>query len=327
MPLIENSAYRSRGLLRSGHVQTVIPTLLRRVRGVAYQRERLTLGDGDFIDLDWTRIGSNRVAVLCHGLEGSTDTHYMRGMTRALNGAGWDVLGFNFRGCSGEPNLKPRFYHSGATDDLAAVVDTAAGNAAYRQLALVGFSLGGNLVLKYLGEQRRHYPASLSGAIAISAPCDLGGCATKLEAPENRIYAHRFLRRLKAKVQDKARRHPGLIDTGPLPAIRNIQAFDEYYTAPLNGFASARDYWERCSSRQFLDKLVKPVLLLTAANDPLLTPTCYPRDVARQSEYLTLEIPRHGGHVGFIQHKADGHYWHERRTVDFLNSPGQQLAR
>ncbi|MEC9341010.1 MAG: alpha/beta fold hydrolase [Pseudomonadota bacterium] len=318
MPLIESSGYRSRGLLKSGHLQTVLPTLLRAVPEVRYQRTRLTLRDKDFVDLDCSSVTSDRVAVLCHGLEGSTDTHYMRGMTRALNRAGWDVVGFNFRGCSGEPNLQPRFYHSGATDDLAEVVDAVTSRRALTHLALVGFSLGGNLVLKYLGEARGDYPPSLAAAVAISVPCDLGECATRLGALQNQVYARRFLRHLKNKVRDKARHLPGLIDLTPLPTIHSIEAFDEHYTAPLNGFANARDYWMRCSSRYFLDRLASPVLLLSAANDPLLTPACYPVDVARRSDRLTLEIPPHGGHVGFMQHPTDGRYWHEQRAVDFL---------
>ena len=320
MPLIENSVYRSRGLLASGHAQTIIPTLFRRVPQLPYDRERLPLADGDFVDLDWTRVGSDRVAVLCHGLEGSSQTHYMRGMASALNDAGWDVLGFNYRGCSGEPNRLPRFYHSGATDDLAEVVTAAQHGGAYARIALVGFSLGGNLVLKYLGEQRGDYPAGLCGAVAISAPCDLGACAARLEAPANRVYAQRFVRRLKAKVHDKARRYPGLIDPLPLARVDSVAAFDEQYTAPLNGFANAADYWEKCSSRHFVAHLAFPALLISAANDPLLTPKCYPIDTARRSNLLTLEILRHGGHVGFVQHESDGYYWHERRAVGFLGS-------
>ena len=318
MPLIESSGYRSRGLLTSGHLQTIFPTLLRAVPAVRYQRTRLILSDKDFVDLDCSSIASDRVAVLCHGLEGSTDTHYMRGMTWSLNRAGWDVVGFNFRGCSGEPNLHARFYHSGATDDLAEVIHAVTLRRAPTHLALVGFSLGGNLVLKYLGEARDDYPPSLAAAVAISVPCDLGECATRLGALQNRVYARRFLLHLKNKVREKARHLPGLIDLTPLPTIHSIAAFDEHYTAPLNGFANARDYWMRCSSRYFLDHLASPVLLLSAANDPLLTPACYPVDVARRSDLLTLEIPPHGGHVGFMQHLTDGLYWHEQRAVDFL---------
>lgn len=203
MPIISTSSYHATGMRRSAHFQTIYPTLFRSVQCRRYQRERINTVDGDFLDLDWARHNHDRLVIMAHGLEGSTDTHYMRGMTKACELAGWDTLGFNYRGCGGTINTKAHGYTSGGTDDIAHVIEHAMSTNRYRVLALVGFSLGGNIVLKYMGENRTDYPRELCGAAAVSAPCHLSSCTAQIQRVENRIYHARFVRSLVATMMQK----------------------------------------------------------------------------------------------------------------------------
>ena len=307
-------------MYRRTHASTVIPSQFRKVLAVSFVRERVEISGGDFIDLDWAASGSKKVAVLCHGLEGSSQRPYMLGMTRALGEAGWDIAAYNFRGCSGEPNWVLRSYHSGATDDLQIVLDHVI-DQGYRELALVGFSLGGNLVLKYLGENPGSVHRAVQGAVAISAPVSLADGAYQLARSGNRFYQQRFLRKLGKKIRSKAKLLPGKIDATHLAHIRTLIEFDDHYTAPLHGFIDAADYYARCSSRQWLRDIRISTLLINARNDPFLGEDCYPEKEARGSGCFFLETPEFGGHVGF--HAPGGVYWSEQRAVDFLgrNSP------
>lgn len=254
-------------------------------------RERLELADGDFLDLDWCIRGGGRLAVLCHGLEGSSRDHYMRGMTRALGARGWDVLAWNYRGCGGEPNRLLSSYHSGKTDDLDAVIRHALTTRDHRTIDLVGFSLGGNLILKYLGESPGRTDRRLRRAVVFSVPCDLACSAGALSKWRNRLYMGRFLRALTEKLAEKDRRFPGRIDLSGLEKMSTFAEFDDRFTAPLHGFQSALDYWSRSSSRQFLNALSVPTLLVNAANDPFLGPRCYPFAEAEANPRLFLEVP------------------------------------
>ncbi len=302
-------------ILRSGHVQTILPALLPRRIDCAFTRERLELADGDFVDLDWLREGHARLAILTHGLEGDTRANYIRGQARALADGGWDVLAWNFRGCSGEPNRLLRYYHAGDTGDLRAVVAHAA--ARHARIALVGFSLGGNVTLKYLGEAAPH-PAVIAGA-AIDAAVDLASCARRLDRElANWIYRRHFLRTLIAKIETKARQFPGRLDLTGLHGLRGIEEYDDRYAAPIHGFRDAADYYARSSARQFLPRIGVPTLLLNARNDPFLAPSCFPFAEAEESEHLHLEAPAHGGHVGFLDLARGVRPWSERRVVEFL---------
>jgi predicted alpha/beta-fold hydrolase len=314
MPVID-SRFQSPAWLRNGHAQTILSVLLpRRVR-VAFVRERLELDDGDFLDLDWLRAGHSRVAILSHGLEGSSTQRYMRGLAAALHATGWDVLAWNFRGCSGEINRLLRFYHSGETGDLAAVVRHAA--TSHARISLAGFSLGGNVTLKYLGEAPPH-PA-VTGAVAISAPVDLASCAQVLdERSENAIYLRRFLTSLIAKIEAKERNFPGQLNVAAAATVRSFRDFDGLYTAPLHGFRDAEDYWARASSRPFLPRITVPALLLNARNDPFLAPPAFPWEEAGASAHVFLEAPTTGGHVGFLDLARGLEPWSERRVVEFL---------
>lgn len=320
MPVINPSSYTAPAFLSSGHLQTIIPTLFRRVRGVSYVRERITTPDDDFLDLDWSRIGARRLALVSHGLEGDSRRHYMLGMVRALNRGGWDALAWNYRGCSGEPNRKVRSYHSGATDDLQTVISHATGQSVYQEIVLVGFSLGGNITLKYLGEKGERIDSRIKKAVAISVPCDLAGSAEQLARPSNFLYMRRFLRMFRRKIRAKMELLPGRIDDAGFERIKNFRQFDDRYTAPIHGFKNAEDYWQQCSSRFYLAAIRIPALLLNAENDPFLTAECFPYQEAREHSCLFLETPRSGGHVGFMQLNSDGWYYSEKRTVDFLKN-------
>ncbi len=322
MDLPDTSMYHPPPWLRSGHIQTIYPHLCRRIDGLAFRRERFELPDGDFIDLDWMEAGSPDLAVLCHGLESSSQATYMLGMARILARRGWDVLAMNFRGCSGTPNRLPRFYHSGDTLDLATLVEALVSAGRYKSLSLIGFSLGGNVILKYLGERGENIARIVRRAAAVSVPCDLAGSAARLAEPLNRPYMWRFLRRLRVKITTKAERFPELFDPADMRGVSTFREFDDRYTAPLHGFKDADDYWTRSSCRPYLPAIRIPTLLVNALDDPFLSPSCYPLAEADVNPCLYLETPRWGGHVGFVQRNSDGDYWHERQVANFLETAG-----
>ena len=320
MPLVP-SAFRPPWLLRNGHLQTILPRLLRRRHRTTYQRERLELDDCDFLDLDWSRLAggssTKRVAILSHGLEASAEADYIRGTSAALNAAGWDALAWTFRGCGTEPNRLPRFYHSGETGDLTRVVRHVVENSNPTQIAVIGFSLGGNVTLKYLGSGSPHQ--LVVAAVAISVPVDLASSARALDGRSaNRLYLHRFLRSLVRKVEIKAQRFTETFDLAGLKSVRTFQEFDDRYTAPLHGFRDAADYWSQSSARQFLPAIRVPTLLLNARDDPFLGVESFPVAEAESNPCLFLETPRHGGHVGFLDFRERNPIWSERRTVEFL---------
>ncbi len=320
MPVVAPSTYRPPFGFANGHMQTVYPVLFRRVAMVTCRRERIHTPDGDFLDLDWDESsGSGRLVILSHGLEGSTSNSYVQGMAGAVRRAGWDVLAWHLRGCSGEPNSLLRAYHSGATEDLRTVVDHAFGTGRYERIDLVGFSLGGNMTLKYLGELGASAPGWLGGAVAFSVPCDLASSSLRLERPVNRIYMERFLRSLRVKIREKVGRFPGQVRDLGLDRMRSFRDFDGAYTAPLHGFESAEDYWEKASSKPVLNQIVVPTLLVNARDDPFLADACFPMEAATGSEKFYLETPDHGGHVGFVCFKRRGEYWSESRAIEFLS--------
>jgi len=281
---------------------------------MVYTRERLELADGDFLDLDWAKAGHRRVAIISHGLEGSSTQNDVKTLAAALNAAGWDALAWNFRGCSGEENRLLQFYHSGETLDLSIVVGHAA--AEYPEIAVVGFSLGGNMILKYLGEASPH-PA-IRVAVAVSAPIDLAASSRALDRrPGNGIYLRRFMKSLSAKVEAKALRYPLEIDPNGVRQVASFSEFDNRFTAPIHGFKDAAEYWSRSSALQFLPQITIPTLLLSAKDDPFLAPECFPETLAREHSYFYLEAPACGGHLGFLDLRGS---WMNRRIPMFLNS-------
>lgn len=314
MPLL-TVGYRPLWPFRSAHLSTVWPSVARRVDGIDWGvRERLETPDGDFVDLDGRPSGRSRAIVICHGLEGHSRRAYVLGLARAFELAGFDAWALNFRGCSGEVNRTRGAYHSGLTDDLQLAVARLSNQ--YRTVVVAGFSLGANVVLKYLGEPRDDRPRQLHSGVVFSTPCDLASSAIELNKPKNWLYRERFLRTLKKKLRLKAATFPGLPDARTIDRLRTLDQFDDLYTAPVHGFADAADYYRRASSRQFLMGLDRPTLMLSAQDDPILAPECFPWAEARQQPFLHLCAPPHGGHTGF--YLPGDLYWSERLAVDFV---------
>lgn len=302
-----------------GHWQTIAPALFRRVRLVTVKRERLELPDGDFLDLDWAPDnGSDRLVILTHGLEGTSSDSIIQGMARACLQQGWDVLAWNFRGCSGEPNRLLVSYHSGATGDLETVLEHALSTGRHRRVDLIGFSLGGNVTLKFLGEKGTRLDPRVGRAVAFSVPCDLASSSQHLAHWSNRIYMQRFLSSLRRKMLEKIHRFPGQLEDLGLAGMRTFREFDEAYTAPIHGFRGAEDYWEKASSLPFLSEISIPTLLVNARNDPFLAPPCFPEEVSMKNPSFYLEAPLNGGHLGFLPTRNGSLSGAEERALQFF---------
>ncbi|MFT4604070.1 MAG: putative alpha/beta-fold hydrolase [Rhodothermales bacterium] len=297
---------------RSGHVNTLYSGLLRAVEVPAYRRQRVETPDGDFLDGDWLRDGNPRLAIISHGLEGNSHRVYVSGMALTLARAGWDVLAWNYRGCSGEANRKVISYHSGFTDDLDWIVQRSSSH--YQKIALIGFSLGGNITAKYLGEKGTDTP--VFRAAVLSVPCDLAGSSNALTHWSARPYMARFLTSLREKVRTKAKVFPDQVPLDGLDEMTTFAEFDNAYTAPINGFRDAEDYWAQASCKQYLPAIKIPTLMVNAQDDPFLSPSCFPHEEAAANPHLSLLTPRWGGHVGFAE--GYGRFWSERAVPDFL---------
>ncbi len=316
MSVISDSSYRYRPFyLVNGHMETIVPSLFRKVKGVGYWRERLELEDGDFLDLDWLKSGNDQLIVISHGLEGSSERHYVKGTAKYFHDRGWDVLAWNYRSCSGEINRLPRMYHHGVTDDLEAVINHGISKG-YKELVLVGFSMGGSTTLKFLGEKGANVDNCISGAAVFSVPCNLWDSAVQLTKRSNNFYKERFLNKLKKKIAQKAVMYPDLIDVTGLDTLRSFDEFDERYTAPLHGFKNAQDFYTSSSSDQFYNNIKVRSIIVNAINDPLLGEKCYPYDIVKGHDHLSLETPKVGGHVGFT--RVAGAAWMEERAFEFL---------
>jgi len=321
------SPFRPATWLPGGHLQTLFNPLLRKPPSLQRQRVRMTLSDGDYLDLDWhgSTQQSAPIAILLHGLTGSSASLYILGQQRALAAVGWRSVAVNWRGCSGEPNHTARAYHSGASDDLAEVVEHIHNLNPDQPLFAVGYSLGGNVLLKYLGE--RGVDSPLHAAVAVSVPFRLDQCADRLQVGFSRVYQSRFMRDMLAYVANKKRlfQHQGLdaeyarLDVlGSLDGMDSFWDFDGRITAPLHGFASAQDYYRRCSSRYFLGDIRLPTLIIQAQNDPFVYPHSLPEsnELSASTEF---ELHQRGGHVGFVEGLPwrPGYYL-ERRIPQWL---------
>ncbi|KPK39088.1 MAG: alpha/beta hydrolase [Gammaproteobacteria bacterium SG8_47] len=301
------------------HCQTLWPTLLRRRICSSLSRQRLELDDGDFLDLDWAPPGNGPVVLVVHGLEGSARSHYIGGLLGELHNAGMHAVVMHLRGCSGEPNRLARSYHAGETADLAAAVTAIRTRYPDRRIAAVGFSLGGNALLKWLAELGAAAP--LSAAAAVSVPFDLAAAAQKLNRGSSRLYQYYLLRALRRSLRRKAARTPMPINMARALKATTIWEFDDLVTAPLHGFADAADYYARSSSTACLSDIQVPTLILHACDDPFLPPHAIPAAKAL-APAITMEISQHGGHVGFVSgwRPWRPQYWHERRIRDYLET-------
>ncbi|RFU46922.1 hydrolase [Paraburkholderia sp. DHOC27] len=331
--------YRAPLWLPNSHIQTIVPALFARLPAVTYRRERWDTPDGDFIELDWlvhqvparagtgangsaharwaeTPSGDKPLFVLFHGLEGSSASHYARALMAAAHELGWDGVVPHFRSCSGALNLLPRFYHLADSDEVDWVLrrlrDMHRG-----PIVAAGVSLGGNVLLRWLGE-RREDASIINAAAAISAPLDVHAGGRALSQGFNKVYTRSFLRTLKVKALQKLEQYPGLFDAHAMLASRTMYEFDNIVTAPLHGFRDTDDYWTRATTRPLLPEVTVPTLVLNARNDPFLPATVLP---ARHevSAAIELDQPQHGGHVGFMTGPFPGRIdWLSRRVLNYL---------
>lgn len=316
MPLLDSTDFKPNFIFRSGHGGTLIPHLFNQRKLSQFKRQRLTTPDHDFLDVDKIINQNDTLALLCHGLEGSSASNYIHNMSSLLIENNFDVIAMNYRGCSGEPNLNLRMYHSGATDDIDFVLKQSCEN--YQNVVLIGYSLGANMVIKYAGETSLSKPINLKSIVGISAPCDLDACSAIISKKSNYIYEKRFLISLINKIKNKAKRFASDVDLRYLKQIKTIRDFDEYYTGPIHGFKDAREYYELNSSNGFLDTINIPTLIINAANDPFLDHTVFPIQSAKQSNYLHLIVSKYGGHVGFMDGRSS-YNWADRQALKFIN--------
>lgn len=320
MPLIKSSDYKPIPWYFSGHIETIFPSVWRKVLGVTYTRSRLELNDSDFLDLDWlihSDHPSQKLIIASHGLEGNSTRHYCLGMASYFFKHGWDALAWNCRSCSGEMNRLPRFYHHGDTIDLGTVIDEAI-NRGYKEIVLVGFSMGGSFSLKYVGEQGRNIHPSIKAVIGFSVPCDLASSAAILDDPGLWFYRDRFLKKLMTKIRIKAATFSDPIFKEASRPIITFHEFNNIFAAGLHGFKDAKDFYERASCAPWLETISIPALIVNAANDPMLTGPCYPYELAAHHPFVHLEVPRRGGHVGFPLYKNPVN-WMELRAMKFIS--------
>ena len=306
--------YKPSFLFRNGHINTCFPTMFRKIE-VKYRRERINTPDLDFLDIDWIKNGNRKVIVLCHGLEGSSRSKYMQGVAKYFSTRGWDILAMNYRGCSGEVNKKIKFYNMGQIEDLDEVLKKTRD---YEKVVLVGFSLGGGLVLNYLG-RKKELPENILCAIAVSAPCDPFGSAKTFLKKENKIYTKYFMDKLKRKIVEKSVIYPGKINVDKILKCKTIEEFDEYFTAPQYGYRDALDYYEKVSPRKIIPFIKIPTLILMAEDDPIMSESCYPVKEARKNKHIDLQITKYGGHVGYANLFGE-HYWLEERLFEYVDS-------
>jgi predicted alpha/beta-fold hydrolase len=318
------TSYRSPGWLPGGHAQTIYPLLIR-PDPLPYHRERWETPDGDFIDLDWTDAPAARqprdsrpLLILFHGLEGSSSSYYAITLMGAAAAIGWSGVVVNFRGCSGESNRLARAYHSGDSEEIDWILRRLRALSPLRPLYAVGVSLGGNALLKWLGEREASTRDYLQAAAAVSAPLDLTACGHHLARGFNRVYTRHFLHTLKRNAAAKLCRHPGIFDERRMIAASNLYEFDDVVTAPLHGFNGAEDYWRRASSKPWLAGIRLPTLVLNARNDPFLPAQALPTP-SQVAASVQLEFPRQGGHVGFVTGSLPGQLdWLPQRIFNYF---------
>jgi uncharacterized protein len=335
MPIIAHTDYKPPMLFRNTHINTIYTNLMRPIMPLPYVRERVELLDGDFLDLDWSKAESDKLLFCVHGLEGHARKHYMAAMMKFFNAPPswtnstekWDAVGMNLRGCSGEDNRLLGNYHSGYTLDLTYILDKIIASNRYKQIVLVGFSVGGNIVLKYAGEMGNRLASSISHIVALSVPCDLTGCSLAFETRKNFIYLKQFLMTLKDKIREKALKFPNSFDLEKALRAKNFRDLDNAFTAPVNGFDDCFDYWRKASSLPYLKNITVPTLLVNNLDDTFLSPSCFPYKVATEKPDFYLETPEKGGHLGYMWPDKDGYLWTERRTWQFINAQASSRTK
>ena len=304
---------------RNSHFNTMYRPLF--MKDVAtYQRKRISTWDNDFFDLDFSFVKSETLVILIHGLEGSSESKYMTSNTMHLNSKGLDTVCLNLRGCSGEDNLLLATYHSGKTEDVSFVVDYLIENYEYKNIIIVGFSLGGNLSLKYIGEKGENISPIVKGGIAVSVPIDIASAEVEMEKLKNKLYMEVFFKTMKNKILEKAHKFPEYeLDKDKLFKATKFKHLEHLYTVPVFGFENPEDYWTKASAKPYLLNINKPTLLINAKDDTFLSRECYPFEEAEDSKYFFFEETKFGGHCGFMSSfKPQENRWIEHRITRFI---------
>ncbi|WP_341224632.1 alpha/beta fold hydrolase [uncultured Arcticibacterium sp.] len=283
-----------------GHLQTIYPSFFRKV-DLPYEKERIELPDGDFLDLEWLNNDNDKLILVTHGLEGDASRHYVTGMIQKFQEQGFDGLGWNCRSCSGEMNRLPKFYHHGDAEDLRAVLEYAIKERGYKEVVLAGFSMGGSLTLRLVGEKPELLPAEVKLAAVASVPLDLQNSVEELQKPLKRFYMDRFLRKLEVKIKQKSLQFPDNSFFQGNTKTNDFFEFDSRYTAPLHGYKDAFDFYAQASAKPLLGRVQVPTLIVQALNDPFLGDKCFDLGEAQSNANLNLILPKEGGHVGFMQ--------------------------
>jgi uncharacterized protein len=303
--------------LRSPHLQTLWPVFFKKRHKLVLTREQVELDDGDFIDLCWSKKDSGKTVIVLHGLEGSLKSHYANGILYQLEQAGYRPVFMHFRGCSGRPNRLPRAYHSGETGDLSFIVEHINNTLGNYPYAVIGFSLGGNVLLKWLGETAGENP--VQKAVAVSVPFKLHDAARRLESGLSKIYREHLLKSLRQTYVDKFKimQSPLTVD---VQQLKSFWDYDDKVTAPLHGFAGAQDYYDRCSSRQFLKNIRVPTRIIHSLDDPFMYESTVPKD-EELSDCIDFMLAGHGGHVGFVSGSTPftAYSWSENKIIEFIS--------
>lgn len=323
VPYLTHSSFNPHWAIPNGHMQTISGSLMDSSLKSPDLSEKVSTPDQDFVSLDWYFPHENKlmnnVAILCHGLESDARAIYIKRLANHLLRVGWTVAAWTYRGCGKQMNNSFRLYHSGASEDLHTIVSHIMQKKVWKGCGIIGFSLGGNITLKYAGERDWNFKTPLIGSIGISVPCHLSSSSRTLARPHNKFYMDRFFKSLEAKIIQKEKQFPGSLDLSHLGTMSSFHEFDEHYTARIHGFTSAEDYYSKSSSLYYLPKIRTRALLINALDDPFLSQQCYPKNIAQESDHFYLETPENGGHMGFISGKWKPQFWINQRISQFLS--------
>ncbi|MFZ4544846.1 MAG: YheT family hydrolase [Saprospiraceae bacterium] len=317
MPIIV-SKYKAPYFFRNTHLQTIYAGAIRKVQSLPYETERLDTPDGDFLDIDWLRKGNKKVVIITHGMCGNAHADLVKGIANAMSEVGFDIIAINFRGSGKESNRSFKTYHSGETDDLRMVINTIAARSLYHSISLAGYSLGGNVILKYLGEEGSLLPGVVKNAAVMSVPVDLVGSDLEMKKWKNKHYILNFNFGVRRLLAPKIEQFPDLLHMKHIKKAKNLSDFANVYVAPAFGFKDADDYHTKASSLPYLQHIKVPTLLIQAQDDTILSESCYPYEIAKANPNLFLEITTNGGHVGFVRFAKDRFLWSELRFREFL---------
>lgn len=310
--------YKPSILFRNGHINTIFPTYFRKVT-VEYERERINLEDKDFLDFDWIKKNNKKLLILCHGLEGSSNSHYIKAFAKYFSEMAWDILALNYRFCSGEINRDAKYYVSGKGDEIDIALSLA---KEYEEIVFAGFSLGANKILHYMGSTENKID-KIKGAFVVSPPCDLYGSSIMMNNGINKIYANFFLKQLKEKIVIKQKKYPNIFKDKNISIEQALKAktlidFDNEFTAKINGCRDAFEYYSKNSSLYCLNKIDRPCHIVTALDDPMMSKTCYPIDAVKKNKNLTLNTPKFGGHVSYASVSKE--YWLEKYAYEYIET-------